>query len=350
MTTYYTYDYLPDLTPVERDVARELRFTSNTNPSYSWDSEALYASVASYASLSDTFFFYGTEGATYDVVSSSFFDPFILLAYDSLGNVIATDDGLLDYGYDHTSFKAPYSGIYYVNASWHQGSASSNKAVSVGVFEDRSTVTVREKNIITGTEDRDWILGTSVDDIVDGGAGVDVFALGRQRELYSVTKKDGVITVADVEGLSGVDILTNVERIKFYGGNFMSWETDGIPAEAYRLYQAAFGRTPDKGGLGYWIGQMGQGTTLKSVAESFTDSVEFKKLYGESATNSEILTGVYKNVLNRTPDQSGFDYWLGLLNNKTITLTDMLVEFSESPENQVQVIGSLQAGFEFIVT
>ena len=194
------------------------------------------------------------------------------------------------------------------------------------------------------------IAGTHVDDIVDGSAGVDTFVVSRQREMYSVTKKDGVITVYDVEGLSGTDTLTNIERVQFFGGNYISWETTGIPAEAYRLYQAAFGRPPDKGGLGYWIGQMGKGASLNSVAEAFSNSVEFKKLYGEAADNAAILTGVYKNVLNRVPDKAGFDYWLNLLDNKNTTISDMLVEFSESQENQVQVIGSLQAGYEFTVT
>jgi len=350
MPSYYTYDNLPDLLPSDKNIATRLTFTKNTNPSYSWENEAFYSTRRDYALLYDTFVFEGVEGASYDVISSSFFDPFILLAYDSLGNVIAVDDGALDYGYDHASFIAPYTGTYYISASWDQGYADANKFVSVAVFEELGTVPVKEQNIVVGTSDRDWIAGTHVDDIVDGGAGVDTFAVSRQREMYSVNKKDGVITVFDVEGLSGTDTLTNVERVQFFGGNYISWETTGIPAEAYRLYQAAFGRTPDKGGLGYWIGQMGQGASLNSVAEAFSNSMEFKKLYGEGADNDTILTGVYKNVLDRVPDKGGFDYWLNLLNNKSITVSDMLVEFSESAENQAQVVGSLQAGYEFTVT
>jgi serralysin len=351
MPSYYTHDYLPDLTASEKNGASTLIFTRNTNPAYSWENEVFYTTTANYALLDDTFVFQGIKGATYDVVSSSFFDPYILLAYDSEGNVIATDDGKMDYGYDHASFVAPYTGLYYVSASWNQGTASSNKLSIVGVYEELSSIPSEpEKNIITGTKDRDFLNGTHMSDIVDGGEGVDTFVLGRQRELYTVSKSGGTITVTDVEGLSGSDVLTNVERIHFFGGNYISWETSGIPAEAYRLYQAAFDRTPDKGGLGYWIGQMGQGTSLQSVAESFTNSVEFKKLYGEAASLGEILNRVYENVLDRAPDKGGYDYWLGLLNNKNITVTDMLIAFSESPENQAQVVGSLQAGYEFTVT
>jgi hypothetical protein len=38
---------------------------------------------------------------------------------------------------------------------------------------------------------------------------------------------------------------------------------------------------------------------------------------------------------------------MNALKNKSITMEGMLTAFSESPENQAQVIGSLQNGFEY---
>lgn len=345
MPGYYTYDYLPDLTPQQMKSALPLVLTKVTDPTLStWENSATYATAATYASLTDLFSFQGTLGATYDIVSSSYFDPFIVEVYDNQGNVIAIDDNLLSYGFGHASFKAPYSGTFYVDASWHQGSASTNKAAAVGVFEDLDTVP--KKNAIAGTSGNDRILGTGESDVVDGGAGIDTFVLGRQREHYSLSIDNGTMTVTDLDGLSGSDTLQNIERIQFYDG-MLSFETTGIAPQAYRLYQAAFNRTPDAGGLGYWIAQMQKGQTINSVAEQFTKSAEFTQLYGKSPSNSDVLTKVYQNVLHRPPDQGGFDYWLGLLDHKTITVVDMLVSFSESPENQAQVIGSLHAGFTY---
>ncbi|GAB3416796.1 DUF4214 domain-containing protein [Massilia agilis] len=345
--TYYTYDYLPDLSLAAMQSARTLTLVKETDPSLSrWENAALFASTENYAILHDTFVFSGVKGATYDVVSSSFFDPFILEVYDNKGNVIAVDDGQMAYGYDHTSFIAPYTGLYYFSASWYQGSSSSNKAVAAGVFEDLDTVPGMKKNIIAGSDGNDRILGTEDSDDVNGGAGTDTFVLGRQRAHYSVIVKDGVVTVTDTDGLSGTDTLQNVERIQFFD-EIMSFETSGIPAQAYRLYQAAFNRAPDAAGLGYWVGQLNHGATMQSVATAFVGSNEFRSMFGTTPTNSQVLLGVYQNVLHRPPDQSGFDFWLGLLNNKSITVVDMLLSFSESPENQAQVIGSLHAGYEY---
>jgi serralysin len=346
MPGYATYDFLPDLTPSEMRAAQPLTLTPVTDASQRaiWENSVIYVTAANYASLSDIFAFTGTLGATYDIISTSFFDPFILEVYDNLGNVIAYDDDTLAYGTDHAKFKAPYSGTFYVNASWHQGSATSNKGAGIAIFEDLDTVP--KKNFITGTNGADRILGSGDSDVVTGGDGLDTFVLGRQREHYSLVVNNGTVTVTDLDGLSGSDTLQGIERIQFFDG-IVSFETQGIAPQAYRLYQAAFDRTPDAGGLGYWIAQMNKGMSLKSVAGEFVKSAEFTQLYGATPSNNDVLAKVYQNVLHRVPDQAGFDYWIGLLNNKTITTTDMLASFSESTENQAQVIGSLNAGFLF---
>lgn len=304
----------------------------------------MFTSAEDGAILADDFVFRASQGMTYAVVSASHGDPYLLRVYDNLGNVIAIDHGGLDYGYDYVQFQAPYSGYYYLTASWNQGSSSDARKVFLGVYEDLD-LGVRE-NVVTGTSANDRLLGSAIDDVVYALDGTDTFVLGRQREHYVVTVADKLITITD--GLSGVDTLFDVEKIKFFD-SIVSFETTGIAPQAYRLYQAAFGRTPDADGLGYWIAQMEKGTGITEVAAAFTSSKEFIDRYGAGASNSQILSGVYQNVLNRTPDKEGFDYWLGALNGKTITVTDMLVAFSDSYENQVQVIGALQAGFEYSI-
>ena len=116
------------------------------------------------------------------------------------------------------------------------------------------------------------------------------------------------------------------------------------------MFQTAFDRTPDAGGLGYWIGQMSQGQALSVVAQAFVESPEFKSKYGAAATDAELVNALYANVLDRAPDAAGFAHWLDALERDAITMADLVVQFSESVENQAQVVGSLQAGYEFIVT
>lgn len=92
---------------------------------------------------------------------------------------------------------------------------------------------------------------------------------------------------------------------------------------------------------------MDKGSTLNQVAASFVVSAEFKQLYGANISDNAFLTALYSNVLHRTPDQAGFDYWNGQV-SKGMTRADILASFSESAENQVQVIAKIQNGIDFI--
>ena len=49
---------------------------------------------------------------------------------------------------------------------------------------------------------------------------------------------------------------------------------------------------------------------FKNIASSFLLSEEFQLLYGYSPSDQEYITNLYQNVLNRTPDVNGFNYWL----------------------------------------
>lgn len=81
-------------------------------------------------------------------------------------------------------------------------------------------------------------------------------------------------------------------------------------ADVLRLYQAFFEREPDVEGAVYWIGQYEAGATLDDLAFGFAQSTEFINRYGGNLTDREFLEIVYGNVLGRTPDGDGMDYWL----------------------------------------
>ena len=102
-------------------------------------------------------------------------------------------------------------------------------------------------------------------------------------------------------------------------------------AQIWRLYQAYFLRQPDTSGLAYWAQVRSEGTTLSQIALYFELSDEFSRTYG-SLDDSEFLSLIYDNVLCREQDESGFAYWLGLLNSGELSRPEMLILFSESAE------------------
>lgn len=109
--------------------------------------------------------------------------------------------------------------------------------------------------------------------------------------------------------------------------------SNGASGPIIRLYDAAFDRAPDPGGLDYWTDQLSSGMTLETMASSFIASPEFASLYGANPTNTQFVTLLYGNVLDRTPDSAGLDWWTNQLANGNYTRPGTLLGFSESLEN-----------------
>lgn len=121
----------------------------------------------------------------------------------------------------------------------------------------------------------------------------------------------------------------------------------GTSGKAYRLYRAAFARTPDLLGLSYWITAMDGGASADAVAAEFTASPEFKTVYGAAPTNAQIVARFYQNVLGREGEAAGVAYWLGALDAKAVTVAQVLHGFSESAENKDAVLAAIGPGIEY---
>lgn len=203
----------------------------------------------------------------------------------------------------------------------------------------------------TGTAGNETFFYGFGNDNFDGGAGFDTLSVSVPASSFSIDKTSGGFTMTATKAgtnISGqVSNLVNIERLQF-PDKMLALDLDGNAGQAYRLYQAAFNRTPDKAGLGYWIGQLDKGAeNLNHVAAGFVNSAEFKQMYGANISDNAFLTAMYSNVLHRNPDQAGFDYWNGRI-SAGMTRPDILASFSESAENIAQVIGQISHGIEYI--
>ena len=200
---------------------------------------------------------------------------------------------------------------------------------------------------LNGLGGNDILSGGGGDDILDGDTGVDTAFYSGAKANFTITRTAAGYTIKDNTVGGGTDTLTNVERLQF-SDKMVALDIDGNAGQVYRTYQAAFDRKPDSGGLGDWIFAMdNNGLSLRDVASGFIASAEFKALYGANPTTTELVTRLYNNVLHRAPEQAGFDYWANQINARYQTVNQVLTGFSESPENQTQVIGSIQNGFEY---
>lgn len=177
---------------------------------------------------------------------------------------------------------------------------------------------------------------------LDGGAGFDTAVYTGARASFTVTHDGAGFSVTDAWGDHAT--LQNIERVQF-GDGMVALDIDGTAGQAYRLYQAAFDRTPDKAGLGYWIEMLDHGQTLQDAARDFVASAEFSKLYGANVSDEQFVQALYQNVLHRPAEGAGYDFWVQSL--QIVSRAEVLANFSESAENQAQVVGSIQNGIDY---
>ena len=102
----------------------------------------------------------------------------------------------------------------------------------------------------------------------------------------------------------------------------------------FRLYNAAFKRLPDSDGLKYWINNLSSGSNSdRVISKSFLGSAEFAERYGSNVSNEKYIETLYINVLDRTYDQEGYNYWVGKLDSGRERY-QLLLDFAESAENK----------------
>jgi hypothetical protein len=195
--------------------------------------------------------------------------------------------------------------------------------------------------------------GDGGSDLFDGGTGIDTAVYRGVRTNYAISKAEGFwnpVTdradlsgdrVVDRTGLDGTDQLTNVERLAFADGTLALDIAPGQNAgQAYRLYQAAFARTPDMPGVKYHLNDMeANGLTLWNIASNFLASPEFASKYGSNPTDTQYINALYRNVLNRDPGGTEVDWYQNQFDTKAMDRQAALIGFSESPEN-VALVGS----------
>ena len=204
---------------------------------------------------------------------------------------------------------------------------------------------------VTATAIADVLIGGAGNDTLDGGAGLDKAVFTGALADYKLNLANNqAITVTDAQATrDGVDSLKNVERLSFSDVSVaLDIGKDQTAGSGYMLYKAAFNRTPDLGGLGFWINKMDTGSGYSSVAQSFVSSAEFQAAFGGSNPSvNTLVTKLYTNVLNRAADTGGIAFWQEKLTTGGWTTADVLGYFSTSGENVTNVTPLIANGISY---
>ena len=167
------------------------------------------------------------------------------------------------------------------------------------------------------------------------------------------TNRDGLWSKAELEAMYNTASTWAYNDVFFdrreVWAAWMAEEAAQTDGPAIRLYTAYFGsktngfeaRDPDYGGTAFWSNRLRSGGTLLGISEFFLDSDEFEKRLGgkydtygteDSVDAAEFVALIYRNVLGRNPDGSGFSFWTRQLQTERYSPAEVLIGFSESHE------------------
>lgn len=257
------------------------------------------------------------------------------------------DDGPLDLEFPDDVLEN--TGVYVidtdrdVNATWNtvervivSGNGDDNltvngdKATTIdGAAGDDTIVTSGGDDSVSGGSGDDSISTGLGDDTVDGGTGYDELVIAGNIDDYTVEVVDGqlVLTSTNIEGDSFT--VSNVEFIQLNDSS-IAVAGDDTDANALRLYQGLLGRSADKEGAQYWLGDIDQGADVAGLANAFMHTEEGGYLL--ELSDNEFVATLYENALGREGSSDELNYWASDLANG-----------AERADVAVSIIGSTEA-------
>ena len=230
-----------------------------------------------------------------------------------------------------------------------------------------------DQNSLNGTGAlafRYGIAGTATNNVIgeesaDLGSGYNAVILPGAKSQYDVSAdSSGALTITDnsshqTYSVTGDHylIFDNAAMPGIANDSYqeMDFVFQGTGAQIVSLYNAAFGRQPDIGGLEFYVTPISQGTqSLYTTATYFINSPEFQRLYPAAAQPADnggpndqaFIASLYQNVLHRTPSASEVSFYSQDLQGTLPGVpqqdrAQLLIYFSLSAENQKDISGWL---------
>ncbi|MCG8609703.1 MAG: DUF4214 domain-containing protein [Pseudomonadales bacterium] len=102
-------------------------------------------------------------------------------------------------------------------------------------------------------------------------------------------------------------------------------------------YIAYYGRIPDSAGLAFWNAELLAQGNLSGIIQSFGTSDEFERRFG-GLDNETLINNLYQQAFGRDADAGGLAFYLDELNNERITLQAIALTILTGAQNEDAVI------------
>jgi Ca2+-binding RTX toxin-like protein len=217
------------------------------------------------------------------------------------------------------------------------GSAG-NDSITTSAGADSITGGTGNDTISAGAGNDTIVSGVGLD-TVNGGLGFDIVQVTGTPSSWTTSVTGNTVVLTSTASAANAVTATNVNFVSYTTATgsqtseiFVGNKADG---DAMRLYQALLDRSPDAPGAQYWLTQVAGGQGTFNIANAFMASPEYIADYG-TQTNTQFINQIYENAFNRAPDAGGLAYWTNALNDGA-SRANVAVAIVGCPEGEIAI-------------
>ena len=207
---------------------------------------------------------------------------------------------------------------------------------------DTSKDTATTINYITGTVNNDTLQGTSANDYISGGDGIDTAIWRGNKKQYQISPIAKGWSVRSLITDEGTDTLEEVERLQFNDVR-LALDLNANAGITAKVLGAVFGKdsVTNKNYVGIGLSFLDSGWTYDNLAALALDVAGAK-------TNDQIVSLLWANVIGSKPSAADKAQFISLLQSGMTAgaLAHLAADTSFNTTN-INLIGLTQTGIEF---
>jgi len=243
----------------------------------------------------------------------------------------------------------------YSTVPFNVWSSKDNISIAFGaVIED--VISGSGGDTITGNSSNNRITGGKGSDTIDGASGVDMAiydanlidaSLNSFVDYESSGENIHLKTAWNVVLANDTDTLRNIERIKF-NDTYLALDLNGNAGNVVKLLAAVLGKSSvgNKEYVGAGLHALDNGMTYEGLMKAAIDVI-----FGPNPTGASVVGAFYENLAGSPAPQSILDEYGALLDDKTMTPTELGMAVAEHSLNatNIDLIGLASTGVEYMI-
>jgi hypothetical protein len=104
------------------------------------------------------------------------------------------------------------------------------------------------------------------------------------------------------------------------------------------LYVAYFNRPADVAGLKFWSDILAANPgAYRDIVQDFSNSAEYLQAF-RGLDSRQVVDTVYQHLFGRHAESAGVDYWAGLLDNKAVTIGNVVTEVAHGALGKDKIV------------